>query len=285
MSWLISRALANAYTNSHSSQAQAEVSLVATSLDGALYVPSSATPSQQVFSLPVKTTDVCRRFPSGMTYGRLTEGPGEAVLTWCLEVSHVRTLALQGSVPVSPAPDQGFGKKWQGLLVKYDLTTSSWRTLPTSYFEVSTPFSGTWPHWGMMRAGVCSEQPTPKRRTNETASGSWPTPRKCAAMSAKITPTTAWAEGRFPNLETVLGRRTWPTPTASDATGGPGHCGQGGENLRTALHNSERGGLMNPRWVEWLMGWPIGWAALKPLETGRFQQWCALHGVACDRER
>lgn len=29
---------------------------------------------------------------------------------------------------------------------------------------------------------------------------------------------------------------------------------------------------------EWLMGWPIGWTALEPLETAKFRQWCASHG-------
>lgn len=30
------------------------------------------------------------------------------------------------------------------------------------------------------------------------------------------------------------------------------------------------GGKLNPDWVEWLMGWPIGWTDLKPLGTDRF---------------
>jgi len=33
------------------------------------------------------------------------------------------------------------------------------------------------------------------------------------------------------------------------------------------------GGQLNPEWVEWLMGLPIGWTDLKPLETVSFQQW------------
>jgi hypothetical protein len=41
---------------------------------------------------------------------------------------------------------------------------------------------------------------------------------------------------------------------------------------------SEISGALNPEWVEWLMGWPIGWTDLKPLETVRFQQWQRLHG-------
>lgn len=30
---------------------------------------------------------------------------------------------------------------------------------------------------------------------------------------------------------------------------------------------------LNPDWVEWLMGWPIGWTDLKPLATGKFRLW------------
>jgi hypothetical protein len=38
------------------------------------------------------------------------------------------------------------------------------------------------------------------------------------------------------------------------------------------------GGQLNPNWVEWLMGWPIGWTDLKPLETDKFRLWLRSHG-------
>lgn len=37
-------------------------------------------------------------------------------------------------------------------------------------------------------------------------------------------------------------------------------------------------GRHSPTNHEWLMGWPIGWTDLKPLETDKFQQWQRLHG-------
>ena len=37
------------------------------------------------------------------------------------------------------------------------------------------------------------------------------------------------------------------------------------------------GGQLNPEWVAWLMGWPIGWASSMPLETAKFQQWFNSH--------
>jgi hypothetical protein len=37
------------------------------------------------------------------------------------------------------------------------------------------------------------------------------------------------------------------------------------------------GGQLNPEWVEWLMGWPIGHTALEPLEMVRYQEWLQQH--------
>jgi hypothetical protein len=39
------------------------------------------------------------------------------------------------------------------------------------------------------------------------------------------------------------------------------------------------GGTLNPTWVEWLMGWPLGWTDLKPLAMAKFQQWQQQHGT------
>ena len=56
--------------------------------------------------------------------------------------------------------------------------------------------------------------------------------------------------------EQAVAPETWPTPTQSDATGGPGHAesSTGAPNLRT-----KAGGSLNPEFVEWLMGFPLGW--------------------------
>lgn len=62
--------------------------------------------------------------------------------------------------------------------------------------------------------------------------------------------------------------RRWPTPVA--------------DGDRTTNYTPQRsevvGGKLNPPWVEWLMGWPIGWTDLKPLVTDKFRQWLHSHG-------
>lgn len=73
-----------------------------------------------------------------------------------------------------------------------------------------------------------------------------------------------------------------PTPTVNDLKNStlppsqakhdnlPGYLLRAGE---------KPGGQLNPTWVEWLMGWPIGWTDLKPLAMDKFQQWLSSHGI------
>jgi len=39
------------------------------------------------------------------------------------------------------------------------------------------------------------------------------------------------------------------------------------------------GGQLNPDWVEWLMGWPIGWTDSNASGTGKFRRWLNSHGT------
>jgi len=82
----------------------------------------------------------------------------------------------------------------------------------------------------------------------------------------------------------------WPTPCASEGL----DCGTNWASLaavdkggRIARRIATNGGpetqqtthaQLNPAWVEWLMGWPIGWTDLKPLGTDKFRQWLHSHG-------
>ena len=38
------------------------------------------------------------------------------------------------------------------------------------------------------------------------------------------------------------------------------------------------GGALNPTWVEWLMGWPLGWTVLDAAATEWFHSKPAQHG-------
>ena len=73
----------------------------------------------------------------------------------------------------------------------------------------------------------------------------------------------------------------WPTPTRSDAKnrGSPSQLARQYIPLscRVRMMPNGRfdasGGRTNPEFVEWLMGWPMGWTDLGPLATARFLKW------------
>ena len=363
MSWLFSRALVVAFSEGSSS-------------DGAACALWSGMPMPQACLWPGKTTGAWSRFPSGMMCAPLTDAHGEAVLTWFLAGFPVRTSLVQARGQASMGSEAGCGWRWRESSVRWDRDSCSWRTRQCSLFGGLEEFSGTWWRWGMMRSGECWELMMPELRTEGSESGcsdgdeTWPTPRACSAMAATITAEAiAKADSRFPNLETVVAKRMWPTPKANDpekrgnfdmmnprnglpaavkrsmwttpsatdgARGGvitekmtgtslaqqiktpakwptptvddssnvsrqsgafqsltrsvremlPRPTVQDASNnggpsqmeRNTPPLNAVAGGALNPTWVEWLMGWPLGWTDCGASGMDRFRQWCVSHG-------
>ena len=54
----------------------------------------------------------------------------------------------------------------------------------------------------------------------------------------------------------------YPTPKAQNCRGNGERHGDGGPSLDVVV-----GGQLNPTWVEWLMGFPLGWTDLNASET------------------
>lgn len=298
MSWHCSRALVAEYSAANCS-------------DGELSAPSSSTPTPEAFYWPDKTTEHSRLSRFGMTSEPLTADRGAALLTWFLAGSRAKTSALQEKATGWTASEVGSGRKWLGLLARYDRDSFTWRTPQCSLVEGLDEFSETWPRWGSMRNGECWERETWERPTSESESGFWPTPTVCGnynrpgasatsgmglASAVKLWPTpvaddTGSRKKRYAQGGTQLSLavKMWPTPTACASKGSSPAAlvrksGRSRENDRIdhAVMASD-GGPLNPDWVEWLMGWPIGWTDLKPLETAKSAEWRQQHG-ACSGE-
>ena len=227
------------------SQALVAEFLEDTCLVGVPSAPSNANPTPQLYLPLDKMTDFSRLSRFGMTFAPLTETRGEDVLTWFLGAFPAKTSVPQERELASTAHARDFGGKWRASLAKYDPGSSSWRTVRCLPQEDSVVFSATWPKWGSMLNGECWRQPTLARPTSGNEFG------------------------------------YWPTPTAMTATGGAALCKWGGSGARAKLRkmvsSKELNGPLNPEWVSWLMGWPLGWSSLQPLATVKYQQWQQQH--------
>jgi hypothetical protein len=271
MSWHISKALMTAYGNSLSLREQAAEYLAANSSAGALFAPSSGSPTPQAYLCSDRMTAFSRLSRFGMTFAPLTEHRGAELLTWYLAGFRARTLAQPERALESTEPAAECGHTWPESLARYDRGTHSWKTPQCSLLEGLDEFSETWPRWGMMRDGVCWAQVTPERHTEESEFGFshlWPTPTVCGNYNRKGSSATS-GDG----LATAV--KMWPTPTAHNAkeTNAKSEAERNTPTLAAQV-----GGTLNPTWVEWLMGWPPGWTDLKPLGTDKFQRWLELHG-------
>jgi hypothetical protein len=135
------------------------------------------------------------------------------------------------------------------------------------------------------------------------ATGMWPTPTVCgnynkAGLSAKSGDGLATAVKNWPTPTATLGTkggrvtpqksreggtlieavssRMFATPTARDWRSGKASEATHAKNSRPL--SEQIGGSLNPTWVEWLMGWPLGWTDCAPLATDKFRQWQQQHG-------
>ena len=240
MSWLYSQALAEGFS-------------AATCLDGQPFVQWNVMPTQRGFWRNDKMMDCSRLSQFGVTWKVLTAPFGEGLLMSYREVSPARTLASPEKVQESQDSVADSGKSSHGLLAKYDHHTHSLRTAQLSLFEDSMSFSVTLPRAGTMRSGCVYQQPNVALPISVTASGFLPTP---IATDGKRTP---------------IRKKYAYRPIEKDV---PDTLAQ------WIMRESglEHARLEPPLW-EWMMGWPLGWTELKPLETDKFHAWQQQHSL------
>jgi hypothetical protein len=243
MSWLFSQALVGEYSAD-------------TFSDGEQSAPSSGNLIPQAYCAPDKMTDFSRLSRYGMTFRPLTDIRGEELLTLYREVFHAKTSRLRVKAQESMESAAGCGEKWHASFAKYDPDTSLWRTAQCSLLGGLDEFLETWPQWGLMRDGECWEQRTLEQTIRGTESGLLlPTPDTVNRDNKKVLFDRNAVSQSGRSLATYA--RTFPNHS---------------------MEKINNGGQLNPTWVEWLMGWPIEWTDLKPLETDKFQRWQQLHG-------
>jgi len=165
------------------------------------------------------------------------------MLTLLQADSHAKTLANVEQEQELTASAADYGKKWRGLLARYDRDTHSLKTAQCSLIEDSNECLQTWPEWGCMLDGECFALPVLERAIIERG------------FSWLLTPTAqSWKAWTFRNPLALIRK--------NHADG----------NLQEQLMRLYQR-MITPRCQEILMMWPEGWTDSRPLETAGFQSW------------
>jgi hypothetical protein len=221
------------------SQALVEEYLVDISLVGEQSVQSNGSNTQQAYCAPDKMTGFSRLSRFGMMYKPLTENLGDKLLMLYLEDFLAKISLPQEKVSESMESEAGCGEKWRGSFTKYDPSSCSWKTHQCSLLGGLEQFSETWPAWGLMRDGECWEQQTLEQTIRGTGYGLLPTPcardyRGARSLQAQKKAGRG-ASNSLPDYLRI--RKNWQYPPVVV--------------------------------VEYMMGWPLGWTDLKPLEMDK----------------
>ena len=154
----------------------------------------------------------------------------------------------------------------------YDPDTSSWKTSQQSFLTDLELFSETWPRQGITVNGVAYQRHLLEPATREIGGGLLPTPL-ASAMDRK----SKFKQGGTPLLGALL-----PTPRAAKGmemrlsknmaklehkkyleTEMAARIHTHGETHLTNSKEIGENGVLNPSFVELLMGFPLGWTDLK----------------------
>lgn len=205
----------------------------------------------------------------------------------------VRTSPPQESRPDSPEVEAPSGGSSTDSSQNSDQLGHSLRTFLISALKELTPFSIAWkekvtpaqrPWWVLGQSG---------RGTKEIESGFLPMPRanKVGGYSSpgfrptleqkvlQLLPTPRASEWKGCGPKGSKSQQHWnkkkylegvvkemlPTPQARDYR--TGQTSRWEDPRRSRNLNDKVGGKLNPTWVEWLMGYPLGWTDLKASVT------------------
>jgi hypothetical protein len=206
------------------SQERVEEYLQTLSSDMKSLEPARLKNTQEMSCSPDSETASCQPSPSGTTSARLTGTPGAEQLTFFAEDFPVRTSVQQVKEQELPGSVRDFGRNMRDSLERCDLVLSLPKThlcFALGDLELS---SKTWPRWGIMLDGECSELGMSVRHINETECGSWPTPtcQETEHPDATLTQTgrRLSKNGKTShslNLADTVKR--WPTPCTRDYKG------------------------------------------------------------------
>jgi len=209
-------------------------------------------------------------------YGRILKPSlGKAFeIEWTssLEATPVSHLAQQESEPGKTTQDT-CGHGLQMELLQCGQNYVSLKTSKDISRWGCPTLSKTWQEWVIERRGAYLARLNAARHTSASESLSWPSPvasevrqgfqdrsRGMKGSQESLTTVVLKHGPPAPDSHSTHGSRleSWATPTARDHKSGRGKEDRDYKELTPMVERTQAGKL-NPRWVETLMGLPIGW--------------------------
>lgn len=204
----------------------------------------------------------------------------------CTAVSLAKTFPLLALEKVWKVSEAVFFLDCVPWSKKSSPLSCSWKTSQPLELGVFERSSFNLQIWGMTVAGLVYQPLKLEPRTLEKGGSYWATPKASeieesyenyiARMKRSPDPKTN-TKVRPSNLAVqVKAPQFWPTPAYRDYKGvrrnlkkGENVSGKGvsyGMDLTQAVRHKDSlvGGKLNPTWIEWLMGVPLGWTELNP---------------------
>lgn len=182
---------------------------------------------------------------------------------------------LQDSKKALREKGRACGQSAPVYLGSFDPITQSLKTSQRSLVEIRgdgfSEFSGTFPRSGMMRSGTVYQLDPLVPNINATESGSFPSPTAHDRHNVKnLRKDSNIHAGGFHSVSLVHFVEMYPTAQASDYRDRGNLSSpcvkrrkEKGKQISLSQSVSKESGSLNPEWVEWLMGYPIGHTDLK----------------------
>ena len=225
---------------------------------------SSSWPTPTAVTRPMEGN--VRMFRAKIQSGEMTEQEAEAILGKSVWES-------QGKIPVlwpTPTAMDHLPARSQEALERQQNNNRPGRTTPPTLKD-AVAYPRNWP------TPTASDHI--ERKSTQITPGSMHSVSLPDAVKMWPTPTVDDASNVNPKANRFHGLvaevNQYPTPTHGKMAGGTGafnkvqelySAGQITDEERKSMQ-AGNGGKLNPTWVEWLMGFPLGWTDLEDLET------------------
>jgi len=224
--------------------------------DGIPDAPSKSSPIADRCYSPDKETGPLTDSRSGMMFAPLTACIGAEKSTSLPAASPAKISVAPENKPELQAKNQDFGKNSLESLERSNPENVSSKIRPTWRTGAWASSSAILPKWGIMRRGELYPLKTVDSHMNAKGCGfSLPTPLKSGAtIGMKFKAITSIKSNFGATRDGLL---VWMLKN----------------------HNCQ----MTPMATEYLMGFPISWTDLAPLEMRKFRSWLLEHIAFCEK--